>query len=69
MDNYTLIEKLQSLGFEDDNIYNFIIRKDTSPMVKNLLDQIVNIDDLNSIHNIILKLFFVVDKMKPISCD
>lgn len=70
LDNYKLIEKLKDIGISEDNIYEFLVRKETSPLVKRLLENILdNSEDPYYLQNQILKLFFLADKMKPITCN
>jgi hypothetical protein len=70
LDNYQLIEKLKNMGISEDNIYEFLVRKETSPLVKRLLENILNTgEDSYQLKNQILKLFFLADKMKPITCN
>jgi len=66
-DNYNLVDQLTKLGFDENNIYNILIRKNTSPLVQSLLKQIDISKD--NIQNIILNLFFKADQMKPITCN
>jgi DNA-binding Xre family transcriptional regulator len=65
-DNNILIDKFRQLGLSEDNIYNFLIRKDTSIKVKNLLE-IIEKDTFNI--NKILNIFFDVVQLKPITCN
>ena len=66
-DNYNLVDQLTKLGIDENNIYNILIRKNTSPLVQSLLNQIDISKD--NIQNIILNLFFKADQMKPITCN
>jgi len=70
LDNYKLIEELRKMNINEDNIYQFLIRKEISPLVKRLLENILsNSDDSHYLQNQILKLFFTADGMKPITCN
>jgi hypothetical protein len=70
LDNFQLIEELKDININEDNIYEFLIRKEISPLVKRLLENILsNSDDPHYLQNQILKQFFTADKMKPITCN
>ncbi|RLA82967.1 MAG: hypothetical protein DRG78_05700 [Epsilonproteobacteria bacterium] len=67
-DNYTLIKKLGSLGFSEDHIYEIIIRKNTSPLIKDFIERIENNESFK-LEDMLLDYFLMADKMKPITCN